>query len=74
VQRDLGLRTVGALDVRNQCSGFVYAVSVADQYIKTGMYKNILVVVLSTFNWIGYDNSWSWSFSYFWRREQEQLY
>ncbi|MCF8321459.1 MAG: ketoacyl-ACP synthase III [Flavobacterium sp.] len=44
VQRDLGLKTVGALDVRNQCSGFVYALSVADQYIKTGMYKNILVI------------------------------
>jgi len=45
VQRDLGLsRTVGALDIRNQCSGFVYAVSVADQFIKTGMYKNILVI------------------------------
>lgn len=44
VQKELGLRTVGALDVRNQCSGFVYAVSVADQYIKTGMYKNILVI------------------------------
>jgi 3-oxoacyl-[acyl-carrier-protein] synthase-3 len=44
VQRDLGLRTVGALDIRNQCSGFVYAISVADQYIKTGMYKNILVI------------------------------
>ena len=44
VQRDLGLRTVGALDVRNQCSGFVYAVSIADQYIKSGMYKNILVI------------------------------
>ena len=44
VQRDLGLRTVGALDVRNQCSGFLYALSVADQYIKTGMYKNILVI------------------------------
>ena len=44
VQRDLGLKTVGALDVRNQCSGFVYAISVADQYIKTGMYKNILVI------------------------------
>ena len=44
VQRDLGLRTIGALDVRNQCSGFVYAVSIADQYIKTGMYKNILVI------------------------------
>lgn len=44
VQRDLGLRTVGALDVRNQCSGFVYALSVADQYIKTGMYRNILII------------------------------
>lgn len=44
VQRDLGLKTVGALDVRNQCSGFVYGISVADQYIKTGMYKNILVI------------------------------
>ena len=44
VQRDLGMKTVGALDVRNQCSGFIYAVSVADQYIKTGMYKNVLVI------------------------------
>ena len=44
VQRDLGLKTVGALDVRNQCSGFIYAISVADQFIKTGMYKNILVI------------------------------
>lgn len=44
VQRDLGLRTVGALDVRNQCSGFVYALSVADQFIRTGMYKHILVI------------------------------
>lgn len=44
VQRDLDLPTVGALDIRNQCSGFVYAISLADQYIKTGMYKNILVI------------------------------
>ncbi len=44
VQRDLGIKTVGALDVRNQCSGFVYALSVADQYVKTGMYKNVLVI------------------------------
>lgn len=44
VQRDLGLKTVGALDIRNQCSGFVYALSVADQYIKSGMYKNILII------------------------------
>jgi 3-oxoacyl-[acyl-carrier-protein] synthase-3 len=44
VQRDLGIDTVGALDVRNQCSGFIYGISVADQYIKSGMYKNILVI------------------------------
>jgi 3-oxoacyl-[acyl-carrier-protein] synthase-3 len=44
LQHELGLKTVGALDIRNQCSGFVYALSVADQFIKSGMYKNILIV------------------------------
>ncbi|MGV6846303.1 MAG: 3-oxoacyl-ACP synthase III family protein [Lutibacter sp.] len=44
LQDMLGLRTVGALDVRNQCSGFIYAISVADKFIKTGTYKNVLVV------------------------------
>src|ERR1700754_4352695 len=44
VQRALKMKEVGALDVRNQCSGFVYALSVADQFIKSGMYKNILVI------------------------------
>ena len=44
IQDLLDMPTVGALDVRNQCSGFVYAMSVADQFIKTGMYKNILVI------------------------------
>lgn len=44
IQDLLDMRTVGALDVRNQCSGFVYALSVADQFIKTGMYKNVLVI------------------------------
>lgn len=44
VQRDLGLPTVGAIDVRNQCSGFIYGISLADQYIKSGMYRNILVI------------------------------
>lgn len=44
LQRELGLKEIPALDVRNQCSGFVYALSVADQFIKTGMYNNILVV------------------------------
>ena len=44
LQEMLDMRTVGAVDIRNQCSGFVYAMSVADQFIKTGMYKNVLVV------------------------------
>ncbi|MCT4581187.1 MAG: ketoacyl-ACP synthase III [Flavobacteriales bacterium] len=44
LQHLLGMPTVGALDVRAQCSGFIYAISVADQFIKTGMYKNVLVV------------------------------
>jgi 3-oxoacyl-[acyl-carrier-protein] synthase III len=44
LQRELGLHSIGALDIRNACSGFIYALSVADQFIKTGMYKTILVV------------------------------
>lgn len=46
LQRELGITSTecGALDVRNQCSGFIYGLSVADQFIKSGMYKNILLV------------------------------
>ena len=44
VQKELGIKEIGALDVRNQCSGFIYGLSVADQFIKTGMYKNVLVI------------------------------
>lgn len=44
VQRAMKMKEIGALDVRNQCSGFVYALSVGDQYIRSGMYKNILVI------------------------------
>lgn len=45
LQRELGLDgRIGALDIRNACSGFIYALSVADQFIKTGMYKTVLVV------------------------------
>lgn len=44
IQDMLEMPTIGALDIRNQCSGFIYAVSVADQFIKTGMYKNVLVI------------------------------
>tara|TARA_B110000240_G_scaffold40386_1_gene44975 strand:- start:1219 stop:2226 length:1008 start_codon:yes stop_codon:yes gene_type:complete len=40
----LGIPACPAMDIRNQCSGFIYALSTADQFIKTGMYKNVLVV------------------------------
>ena len=43
-QRELGLKDIPSLDIRQQCAGFVYGLSVADQFIKTGMYKNILVI------------------------------
>ena len=44
VQKALDIKTVGAIDIRNQCSGFVYGISLADQYIKSGMYRNVLVI------------------------------
>ena len=44
LQRELPFREIGALDVRAQCSGFIYGLSIADQFIKTGMYERILVV------------------------------
>jgi len=44
LQEKLGLPGIPALDVRNQCTGIIYGLSVADQYIKTAMYKRIMVV------------------------------
>ncbi len=44
LQEKMGVPGIPALDIRQQCSGFIYALSVADQYIRTGMYKNVLVV------------------------------
>jgi 3-oxoacyl-[acyl-carrier-protein] synthase III len=46
LQREMGItdQEVGCLDIRNQCSGFVYALSIADQFVRTGTYKNVLVV------------------------------
>ncbi len=46
LQREMGItnQEAGALDIRNQCSGFVYGLSIADQFVKTGMYKNVLLV------------------------------
>jgi len=44
LQEKLGLPGIAALDIRNQCSSFIYGLSIADAYIKTGMYKHILLV------------------------------
>lgn len=44
VQDKLGLGNIGALDVRNQCSGFIYGLATADQFIRAGTYKRILLV------------------------------
>ncbi len=44
LQRALGLPGVGAMDVRNQCTGFVYSLSVADAFVRMGMYERVLVV------------------------------
>ena len=43
-QNKMGFDTIGALDIRVQCSGFIYGISIAEQYIKSGQFKNILVI------------------------------
>ena len=44
LQQALGVDTIPAMDIRNQCSGFIYALSVADAWIQVGLYKHVLVV------------------------------
>jgi 3-oxoacyl-[acyl-carrier-protein] synthase III len=44
LQRQLGISTIPAIDIRAQCSGFIYALSVADAWIRAGMFRHILVV------------------------------
>jgi len=44
LQRKLGVANIPCLDVRNQCSGFIYGLSVADAWIRTGQYKRVLLV------------------------------
>tara|TARA_Y100001970_G_C14246889_1_gene868963 strand:- start:659 stop:1657 length:999 start_codon:yes stop_codon:yes gene_type:complete len=44
LQEKMGFPKIGALDIRMQCSGFIYGLSIAEQYIKSGTYENILVV------------------------------
>ncbi|SVD97096.1 uncharacterized protein METZ01_LOCUS449950, partial [marine metagenome] len=44
LQEKMGFNEIGALDIRVQCSGFIYGLSIAEQYIKTGTFNNILLV------------------------------
>lgn len=44
VQELMDMGTVGATDIRNACSGFVYAMSIANAFVQTGMYKNVLII------------------------------
>jgi len=44
VQEKMGMDTIGALDVRTQCTGFLYGLSVAEAYVKAGFYDYVLVV------------------------------
>jgi 3-oxoacyl-[acyl-carrier-protein] synthase-3 len=44
VQRALGMKEIPCLDIRQQCTGFIYGLSIADAYIRTGMFKNILMI------------------------------
>ena len=44
LQEKMGFNEIGALDIRVQCSGFIYGMSIAEQYIKTGTFKNILLI------------------------------
>jgi len=44
LQRDMGLSEIPALDIRQQCSGFLYGLAVADNFIRMGQYKNVLLV------------------------------
>lgn len=44
LQRALGLGTIPAIDIRMQCAGFIFALSVADAYIRTGSFRRVLVV------------------------------
>jgi len=44
LQRKLGITDIPCLDIRTQCTGFIYGLSVADAWIRTGMYRNVLLV------------------------------
>lgn len=44
VQRALGIKDIPCLDIRQQCTGFIYGLSVADAFVRTGQYKHVLLI------------------------------
>ncbi len=44
VQRALGIKDIPCLDIRQQCTGFIYGLSIADAYIRAGTAKTVLVI------------------------------
>src|SRR5262245_30761375 len=44
VQRQLGMREIPCYDIRQQCTGFIYGLALADAFIRTGMYKTIVLI------------------------------
>lgn len=57
LQHKLGCRQIMAFDVSAACSGFIYGLSIADQFIRTGVYKNILIVGAEVLhNYVDYSN------------------
>ncbi len=44
LQEELGMPTVGAMDIRNQCTGFVYGLAAADAFVRAGQYRNVLLL------------------------------
>jgi 3-oxoacyl-[acyl-carrier-protein] synthase-3 len=50
VQRRLGIQSIPAFDVHAACSGFIYALDVADRYIRTGGARNVLIIGSETYS------------------------
>jgi len=44
VQRELGLNGIACMDIRNQCSAYLYMLATADSYVKSGLFKNVLII------------------------------
>lgn len=48
VQKNIGAKKAAAFDIEAACTGFIYGITIGEQFIKTGMYKNVLVIGAET--------------------------